>query len=213
MQLNHLLQTAVASGASDLHLKVGSYPMMRINGTLVVASEEKRLDRNDTEAMAQGILAVEHIDKFKRNQDVDLAYSIDGLGRFRVNVFQQRGTVGMVLRVIPTRIKNVDELALPPVLKRIASEERGLVLVTGTTGSGKSTTLAAMIDYINATRQCHVMTVEDPIEYLHRDNRSLVNQREISVDAKSFASALRAALRQDPDVILVGEMRDIETIE
>ncbi len=213
MQINQLLQTAVASGASDLHLKVGSYPMMRVNGTLVVASEEKRLDRNDTESMAQGLLSPDQVEKFKQNQDVDLAYSIDGLGRFRVNVFQQRGTVGMVLRVIPTRIKNVDELGLPPVLKRIASEERGLVLVTGTTGSGKSTTLAAMIDYINATRQAHVITIEDPIEYLHRDNRSLVNQREISVDARSFAYALRAALRQDPDVILVGEMRDIETVE
>ena len=213
MQINQLLQTAVASGASDLHVKVGSYPMMRVNGTLVVASEEKRLDRNDTEAMAQALLGPDHVEKFKRNQDVDLAYSIDGLGRFRVNVFQQRGTVGMVLRVIPTRIKNVDELGLPPVLKRIASEERGLVLVTGTTGSGKSTTLAAMIDYINATRSAHVMTVEDPIEYLHRDNRSIVNQREIAVDTVSFAHALRAALRQDPDVILVGEMRDIETVE
>jgi twitching motility protein PilT len=213
MQINQLLQTAVASGASDLHLKVGSYPMMRVNGTLVVASEEKRLDRNDTESMAQALLSPDQVEKFKQNQDVDLAYSIDGLGRFRVNVFQQRGTVGMVLRVIPTRIKNVDELGLPPVLKRIASEERGLVLVTGTTGSGKSTTLAAMIDYINATRQAHVITIEDPIEYLHRDNRSLVNQREISVDARSFAYALRAALRQDPDVILVGEMRDIETVE
>jgi twitching motility protein PilT len=213
MQLNQLLQTAVASGASDLHVKVGSYPMMRVNGTLVVASEEKRLDRSDTEAMAQSILGPEHVEKFKRNQDVDLAYSIDGLGRFRANVFQQRGTVGIVLRVIPTRIKSVDELGLPPVLKRIASEERGLVLVTGTTGSGKSTTLAALIDYINATRQAHVMTVEDPIEYLHRDNRSLVNQREISVDTPAFAQALRAALRQDPDVILVGEMRDVETVE
>ena len=213
MQINQLLQTAVASGASDLHVKVGSYPMMRVNGTLVVASEEKRLDRNDTEAMAQALLGPDHVEKFKRNQDVDLAYSIDGLGRFRVNVFQQRGTVGMVLRVIPTRIKNVDELGLPPVLKRIASEERGLVLVTGTTGSGKSTTLAAMIDYINATRSAHVMTVEDPIEYLHRDNRSIVNQREIAVDTTSFAHALRAALRQDPDVILVGEMRDVETVE
>jgi twitching motility protein PilT len=213
MQLNQLLQSAVASGASDLHLKVGSYPMMRVNGILVVASEEKRLDRTDTEAMAQGILGPEHVEKFRRNQDVDLAYSIDGLGRFRVNVFQQRGTVGLVLRIIPTRIKNIDELGLPPVLKRIASEERGLVLVTGTTGSGKSTTLAAMIDYINATRQAHVMTVEDPIEYLHRDNRSLVNQREILVDTQSFAQALRAALRQDPDVILVGEMRDLETVE
>jgi twitching motility protein PilT len=213
MHINDLLHTAVHAGASDLHLKVGSYPMMRVNGTLVVASEEKRLDRHDTEAMAQMILAPEHVEKFKRNQDVDLAYSIDGLGRFRVNVFQQRGTVGMVLRIIPTRIKNIDDLGLPPVLKRIASEERGLVLVTGTTGSGKSTTLAAMIDYINATRSAHVMTVEDPIEYLHRDNRSIVNQREIAVDCQTFAHALRAALRQDPDVILVGEMRDIETVE
>ena len=213
MHINQLLQTAVASGASDLHLKVGSYPMMRVNGTLVVASEEKRLDRNDTEAIAQTILGRDHVEKFKQNQDVDLAYSIDGLGRFRANVFQQRGTVGLVLRVIPTKIKTVDELGLPPVLKRIAQEERGLVLVTGTTGSGKSTTLAAIIDYINATRQAHVMTVEDPIEYLHRDNQSLVNQREISVDSPSFAHALRAALRQDPDVILVGEMRDLETVE
>jgi twitching motility protein PilT len=213
LQLNQLLQTAVASGASDLHLKVGSYPMMRVNGTLVVASEEKRLDRNDTEAMAQGIMSPDHVEKFKKNQALDLAYSIDGLGRFRVNIFQQRGTVGVVLRVIPTRIKSIDELGLPPVLKHIAEEERGLVLVTGTTGSGKSTTLAAMMDYINGTRQAHVMTVEDPIEYLHRDNQSIVNQRELSVDTPSFAHALRAALRQDPDVILVGEMRDLETVE
>jgi twitching motility protein PilT len=213
MQINQLLQTAVASGASDLHMKVGSYPMMRVNGTLVVASEEKRLDRSDTESMAQALLGPEHVKRFKENQDVDLAYSIDGLGRFRCNVFQQRGTIGLVLRVIPTRIKTIDELGLPGVLKRIAAEERGLVIVTGTTGSGKSTTLAAMIDFINATRQTHVITIEDPIEYLHRDNQSIVNPREISVDCQSFASALRAALRQDPDVILVGEMRDIETVE
>src|SRR4029450_979273 len=213
MHLNQLLQTAVASGASDLHLKVGSYPMMRVNGTLVVASEEKRLDRTDTETIAQGILGPDQIEKFKRNQDVDLAYSIDGLGRFRVNVFQQRGTVGMVLRVIPTRIKNIDELGLPPVLKKIAEEERGLVLVTGTTGSGKSTTLAAMIDHVNSTRSAHIMTVEDPIEYLHRDYQSIVNQREVGVDTSSFSHALRSALRQDPDVILVGEMRDFETVE
>src|SRR3954453_4146719 len=213
MHINDLLQTAVTSGASDLHLKVGSYPMMRVSGTLVVCSEEKRLERSDTEAMAGVLFSEEQRDKFRRAQEVDLAYSIPGLGRFRVNVFQQRGTVGLVLRVIPMRIKTIDELGLPPVLKRIASEERGLVLVPGTTGSGKSTTLAAMIDYINATRSAHVMTVEDPIEYLHRDNRSLVNQREVNVDAPSFAHALRAALRQDPDVILVGEMRDVETVE
>src|SRR5205807_5438573 len=146
-------------------------------------------------------------------QEVDLAYSVPGLGRFRCNVFQQRGTVGLVLRVIPMLIRTVDELGLPPILKKIAEEERGLVLVTGTTGSGKSTTLAAMIDHINKTRSAHVMTVEDPIEFLHRDAKSIINQREVAVDTKSFARALRSALRQDPDVILVGEMRDFETIE
>ena len=213
MHINDLLKVAVTSGSSDLHLKVGSYPMMRVNGSLVVASAEKRLDRPDTEAMAHALFTPEHLEKFRRSQEVDLAYSVAGLGRFRVNVFQQRGTVGLVLRVIPTRIKTIDELGLPPVLKRIASEERGLVLVTGTTGSGKSTTLAAMIDYINATRAAHIMTVEDPIEYLHRDHHSLVNQREVAVDTQSFSQALRSALRQDPDVILVGEMRDFETVD
>jgi twitching motility protein PilT len=213
MHINDLLKVAVTSGASDLHLKVGAYPMMRVNGILVVASEEKRLDRPDTEAMAHALFTPEHFEKFRRSQEVDLAYSVAGLGRFRVNVFQQRGTVGLVLRVIPTRIKTIDELGLPPVLRRIASDERGLVLVTGTTGSGKSTTLAAMIDYINATRAAHIMTVEDPIEYLHRDHHSLVNQREVAVDTQSFSQALRSALRQDPDVILVGEMRDFETVE
>jgi twitching motility protein PilT len=213
MHINDLLKLAVASGASDLHLKVGSYPMMRVNGTLIVATVEKRLDRADTEAMATSIFTPEHLEKFRKAQEVDLAYSVPGLGRFRSNVFQQRGTVGLVLRVIPTRIKSIEELLLPQVLKKIAQEERGLVLVTGTTGSGKSTTLATLIDYINSTRAAHIMTVEDPIEYLHRDHVSLVNQREIAVDTHSFARALRSALRQDPDVILVGEMRDLETIE
>src|SRR5688500_8001965 len=210
MHINDLLKVAVASGASDLHLKVGSYPMMRVNGSLVVASEESRLDRSDTESMANSIFSPEHLEKFRKAQEVDLAYSVPGLGRFRVNVFQQRGTVGLALRVIPTRIRTVDELGLPPVLKRIASEERGLVLVTGTTGSGKSTTLAALIDYINTTRAAHIMTVEDPIEYLHRDNQCIVNQREISVDTQSFAHALRAALLQDPDVLDRGELRNLE---
>ena len=213
MHLDELLATAVQYGASDLHLKVGSYPMMRINGSLAVCSEEKRLDKEDTETMADGLFTPEQREKFLRVQEVDLAYSVPGLGRFRCNVFQQRGTVGLVLRVIPTRIKNIDELGLPPVLKKIAQEERGLVLVTGTTGSGKSTTLAAMIDYINSTRNAHIMTVEDPIEYLHRDHHSIVNQREVNVDTSSFSHALRSALRQDPDVILVGEMRDFETVE
>ncbi|HEX6973195.1 MAG TPA: ATPase, T2SS/T4P/T4SS family, partial [Vicinamibacterales bacterium] len=186
MHINDLLKTAVGSGASDLHLKVGSYPMMRVNGTLAVVTEEKRLDREDTEAMANALFSDMQREKFKHEQEVDLAYSVPGLGRFRCNVFQQRGTVGLVLRVIPTRIKTIDELGLPPVLKRIAAEERGLVLVTGTTGSGKSTTLAAMIDYINQTRSCHVITIEDPIEYLHRDAHSIINQREIGVDTRSF---------------------------
>ncbi len=213
MQINDLLKTAVASGASDLHLKVGSYPMMRVNGLLTVVNEEKRLKREDTETMAGALFSEEQRHRFQQVQEVDLAYSVTGLGRFRCNVFQQRGTVALVLRVIPTRTKNIDELGLPPVLKRIASEERGLVLVTGTTGSGKTTTLAAMIDYVNSTRSAHIMTIEDPIEYLHRDHHSIVNQREVTVDTQSFSQALRSALRQDPDVILVGEMRDHETVE
>jgi len=213
MHVNDLLKIAVDSGASDLHLKVGSYPMMRVRGVLTPATEDKKLDHEDVVAIGAAVMSTSQRQKFKESQEVDLAYSVPGLGRFRCNIFQQRGTVGLVLRVIPTRIKSVDDLGLPPVLKKIAQEERGLVLVTGTTGSGKSTTLAAMIDYINSTRSAHIITVEDPIEYLHRDHMSLVNQREISVDAVSFAHALRAALRQDPDVILVGEMRDYETIE
>ena len=213
MHIDELLRIAVNSGASDLHLKVGSYAMMRVSGTLVVASEEKRLDKGDTEAMAEAMFSPDHREKFRLNHEVDLAYSIPGMGRFRCNAFQQRGTVGLVLRVIPTRIKTLDELGLPQVLKTIAQEERGLVLVTGTTGSGKSTTLAAMIDYINTTRSAHIMTIEDPIEYLHRDHHSIVNQREVAVDTNSFSHALRSALRQDPDVILVGEMRDHETVE
>jgi twitching motility protein PilT len=213
MHVNDLLRIAVDSGASDLHVKVGSFPMMRIRGALVPASQDRRLEHEDVVAMAQAVLPTAHREKFKDNHEVDLAYSVGGLGRFRCNAFQQRGTFGLVFRVIPMRVATIDELALPAILKKIASEERGLVLVTGTTGSGKSTTLAAMIDEINQTRTSHVMTIEDPIEYLHRDNKSIINQREIGVDTSSFSLALRSALRQDPDVILVGEMRDYETIE
>ena len=213
MHVNDLLQIAVENGASDLHLKVGSYPMMRINGNLQPASEEKRLTHEDTVAMAAAVMSTSQRQKFKEMQEVDLAYSVPGLGRFRCNVFQQRGTIGIVLRVIPIQIRTIDELDLPAVLKTIADEDRGLVLVTGTTGSGKSTTLAGMIDHVNATRCVHIITVEDPIEFLQRDNRSIINQREVEVDTSSFAHALRSALRQDPDVILVGEMRDFETIE
>src|SRR3989454_790345 len=213
MHVNDLLKIAVESGASDLHIKVGSYPMMRVRGRLMPAVEDKKLDHEDVVAMGAAVMSTTQRQKFKESQEVDLAYSVPGLGRFRCNIFQQRGTVGLVLRVIPMQIRTIDELGLPPVMKRIAVEERGLVLVTGTTGSGKSTTLAAMIDHINKERSAHVMTVEDPIEFLHRDHRSMINQREVSVDTRSFAQALRSALRQDPDVILVGEMRDFETIE
>src|SRR4029079_4526465 len=213
MHVNDLLKIAVEAGASDLHIKVGSYPMMRVRGVLTPVSDVKKLDHEDVVAISAAVMSTAQRQKFKDAQEVDLAYSVPGLGRFRCNVFQQRGTVGLVLRVIPMQIRTVDELGLPPVLKKIAEEERGLVLVTGTTGSGKSTTLAALIVYVNRTRTAHVMTVEDPIEFLHRDSKSIVNQREGAVDSRSFAQALRSALRQDPDVILVGEMRDFETIE
>jgi twitching motility protein PilT len=213
MHVNDLLKIAVQSGASDLHIKVGTYPMMRVRGTLVPATEERRLEHEDVVAMAAAVLPAGHRDRFRDNHEVDLAYSVAGLGRFRCNAFQQRGTIGMIFRVIPMRVATIDDLMLPKVLKKIATEERGLILVTGTTGSGKSTTLASIIDEINATRTAHIMTIEDPIEYLHRDNRSVINQREIGVDTRSFGDALRSALRQDPDVILVGEMRDLETIQ
>jgi len=213
MHINDLLRSAVERQASDLHLKAGTYPMMRIDGTLVIGSEDRRLEREDTEAIARAAMSPAMYERFAELTEIDTAYSVPGLGRFRCNIYRQRGTVGLVFRVIPTFVPTVDELELPQALKRIAEEERGLVLVTGTTGSGKSTTLAAMINHINHTRAAHVMTVEDPIEYLHRDHLSIVNQREVSVDTPSFAHALRSALRQDPDVILVGEMRDLETVE
>ena len=213
MHINDLLKAATDRGASDLHLKVGSHPVVRVDGRLMPLTAEKRLMQEDTIAMAFSIMSARQKQKFKDNFEIDMAYSVPGLGRFRCSVFQQRGTVGLVLRVIPVRILTIKELLLPPVMEVIASERRGLILVTGTTGSGKSTSLAAMIDYINSTRTEHIMTIEDPIEFLHRDKKSLVNQREVEVDTKTFSFALRSALRQDPDVILVGEMRDYETIE
>jgi twitching motility protein PilT len=213
MHVNDLLKLAVDKGASDLHLKVGTYPMCRVHGRLTRVTGDKKLDHEDLVEMAASIMSATQRQRFKDAQEIDLAYSVPGLGRFRCNVFQQRGTIGMVLRVIPFRVKTIDELQLPAVLKKIAEEERGMVLVTGTTGSGKSTTLAGMIDHINNTRSSHVITIEDPIEYLHKDNEAIITQREIGVDTRSFAYALRSALRQDPDVVLVGEMRDMETIE
>jgi twitching motility protein PilT len=213
MNINDLLKIAVERKASDLHLKVGSHPVIRVDGELIPLGELKRLLQEDTIAMAFSMMNARQKQHFKEELDLDIAYSVPGLGRFRVNVFQQRGAVGLVLRVIPARIQSIRELMLPLVLERICEERRGMILCTGTTGSGKSTTLASMIDYINATRGEHIVTIEDPIEFLHRDKKSLVNQRELDVDTRTFPSALRAGLRQDPDVILVGEMRDMETIE
>ncbi len=213
MNIDDFLRISVEKEASDLHLKVGNHPIIRVNGTLIPLAEVKRLMPEDTIAMAFSIMNSEQKERFKKEHEIDMAYSIPGLGRFRCNVFYQRGAVGLVLRVIPTQIKSIAELNLPIVLEKIAEERRGLILVTGTTGSGKSTSLAAMIDYINSHRLEHIVTIEDPIEYLHRDKRSIINQREVGADTNSFAKALRSALRQDPDVILVGEMRDLETIE
>ena len=213
MNINDLLKMAIERKASDLHLKVGSHPVLRIDGELTSLGELKRLMQEDTIAMAFSIMNARQKQRFKEDLELDIAYSVPGLGRFRCNVFQQRGAVGLVMRVIPARIMSVRELMLPAVIERICEERRGLVLCTGTTGSGKSTTLASMVDYINNTRGEHIMTIEDPIEFLHRDKKSIVNQREVDVDTHGFAGALRAALRQDPDVVLVGEMRDFETIE
>jgi twitching motility protein PilT len=213
MELNEILQVALKAGASDIHLKAGLPPMFRVDGALVPLKDSRRLPPEEIGRMALGIMNDFQREKYKQTNEVDLAYGVPGLGRFRVNVFQQRGTLGVVLRVIPFKIMSIEQLMLPKILEKIANEQRGLVLVTGTTGSGKSTTLAAMIDHINANETCHIMTIEDPIEFLIRDKRSIVNQREVGVDTMSFGQALKSALRQDPDVILVGEMRDLETIE
>jgi twitching motility protein PilT len=212
MHINDLLRTAVERKASDLHLKVGAFPVLRIDGVLKPLGEMRRLLQEDTAAMAFSIMSARQKEKFKTDLEIDTSYQVPTLGRFRCSIFQQRGTIGLVLRVIPTRILNIRELLLPPVLERIAMEQRGLVLCTGTTGSGKTTTLAAMVEHINMNRNEHIMTIEDPIEYLHRDKKSIINQRELDVDTRGFSVALRSALRQDPDVILVGEMRDVETI-
>ena len=213
MHINDLLKRAVEKNASDLHLKVGSHPHIRIFGSLIPLVDCRRLTQEDTLRMAFELMNDYQKEKFKKNLEIDIAHSVPGLGRFRCNIFQQRGTVGLVLRVISFEISSIRELNLPPILEKISMEKRGLVLCTGTTGSGKSTTLAAMIDYINNHRTEHVITIEDPIEFLFKDRRCIINQREVEVDTRSFAVALRHALRQDPDIIMVGEMRDYETIE
>src|SRR5947207_14331831 len=213
IKIDDLLRTAVGHGASDLHLKVNAFPVMRIGGELHTIVDAPKLRPEDTLDMAFSIMSNRQKQRFKETSEVDIAYGVSGLGRFRANIFQQRGSVSLVLRVIPDNPRGSSELGLPPVIDRISEEQRGLILVTGATGSGKSTTLAAMIDRINATRSGHVVTIEDPIEFLHPDKKAFISQREVDVDTRSFSEALRGALRQDPDVILVGEMRDYETIE
>ncbi|MGD0946505.1 MAG: PilT/PilU family type 4a pilus ATPase [Candidatus Binatia bacterium] len=213
MDLQDILRTAVRIGASDVLLKIAAPPAVRIHGDLVPLPGAAPMNHDCLERAVDELLDDFHRKRLAIELQADLAYDTADLGRFRVNVFRQRGELSAVIRVIPSYIRSVSELNLPPVVEQIANDRRGLVLVTGTTGSGKSTTLAAMIDHINQTRRCHIITIEDPIEYVHTDRLSFVNQREVGFDAVSFAGALKAALRQNPDVILVGEMRDIETIE
>ena len=212
MKIDELLKLAAEMKASDLHLKVGNHPYVRSEGELKPLNQFPRVSSEIMLGMAFSMMNNRQKQKFKESTDLDMAYGVAGLGRFRVNVFQQRGNIGMSIRLIPTKVKTIEELELPKIVDKLAQEQRGMVLVTGTTGSGKSTTLAALIDRINSTRTDHVITIEDPIEFLHRDKKGFVNQREVGVDTADFAAALRAALRQDPDVILVGEMRDLETI-
>jgi twitching motility protein PilT len=213
VNIDALLKKVSQMKASDLHIKAGNPPVVRINGALHVLKDEPKLTPDDTSAIASSVLKEVHKAQFKKDREIDLSYSVKGLGRFRCNCFVQRGTIGIVFRVIPLKILSIEELQLPVVLKKIAMEPRGLILVTGTTGSGKSTSLASMIDYINDNKTDNIITIEDPVEFLHRDKNSIISQRELGSDTVTFAKALRAALRQDPDVILVGEMRDFETIQ
>jgi twitching motility protein PilT len=212
-EIDAALRALVAKGGSDLHMKVGAPPLLRIDGALEPLPGGRALERSDTEASLHTILRDEKkLGEFAEDHEVDFSYEIEDVARFRVNAFQQRGTISIVARAIPHRIRTIEELALPPVIRELADEERGILLLTGTTGSGKSTTLAAMIDHINESRPRHVVTIEDPIEFVHSDKRSVINQREVGMDTHSFRRALRRVLRQDPDVILIGEMRDEETV-
>jgi twitching motility protein PilT len=213
MELNDILSVALKSRASDIHLKAGLPPIYRIDGVLRPLPKAPRIAPDVIRQIAHNIMNERQRARFDEIREVDLAYGVPGLGRFRVNVFTQRGTISMVFRVIPVDIPEIDHLNLPPAIKKIAMEERGLVLVTGATGSGKSTTLAAILDFINANRTSHIVTIEDPVEFLHRDKKSIINQREVGSDTENYTIALKSALRQDPDIILVGEMRDEETIE
>jgi twitching motility protein PilT len=211
--LDHALRYLIAAEGSDLHLKVPAYPLIRIHGHLEPIAGTERLYPEDTErALGEMLADNEKLDEFQADNEVDFSYAVEGLGRFRVNAFRQRGSVSIVMRAIPVMIKAVSELGLPESVTTLAEQERGIILLTGTTGSGKSTTLAAMIDHMNRTMSKHIVTIEDPIEFLHRDRSSIINQREVGADTASFKRALRRVLRQDPDTILIGEMRDEETV-
>jgi twitching motility protein PilT len=211
-EIDGLLKYMTERGGSDLHVKVGSPPALRLNGRLVVLDEMPKLTPEQTMLLAVGMMDDNQKATFENHREIDFAYSLRDIGRFRVNVFRQRGSVGMTLRRVATERASIEDLGLPPVIRRLADEPRGLILVTGTAGSGKTTTLAAMIDHINSSREGHIITVEDPIEVLHEDKKCIVNQREIGIDTESYADALRHVVRQDPDVILIGEMRDHETV-
>ena len=211
LSLEELLKLAGEQKASDIHLTVESPPVLRIDGSMVQLKTEK-LSQANLETFAHSVMNDQQAKRFAMDGELDLSYSLPGIGRYRVNAFRQRGSTAVVIRLIPCVIPSPESLGLPPVSIELAKLHKGLVLVTGPTGSGKSTTLASLVDYINRTRACHIVTIEDPIEYLHRHQLSLVNQREVGNDTQSFTNALRAVLRQDPDVILVGEMRDLETI-
>jgi twitching motility protein PilT len=208
------MRELVEKQGSDLHLKVGSRPLFRVHGVLAPEESRSELNAQDTEdALRQLLDDKTKLDEFHEDHEVDFAFEIPGVARYRFNAFQQRGVISLACRAIPTKISTIEELALPPVVTELAEEERGIILLTGTTGSGKSTTLAAMIDHMNSTRTKHIVTIEDPIEFVHRDKLSAINQREVGMDTVSFKRALRRVLRQDPDVILIGEMRDEETVQ
>lgn len=211
-RLNRLLGKLVDLEGSDLHIKVGSPPRMRINGDLVRLNDEPMVQADELVPLVQAIMHARLWAQFEAHFECDFAYSVAHLGRFRVNAFRQRGSIGMVFRRVNSQIKSLEELGLPGVVRRLAEEHNGIVLVTGPTGCGKTTTLGAMISHINQTRECHIVTIEDPIEVLHKDELAAINQREVGFDTESFIAALRSSLREDPDIILIGEMRDPETV-